>query len=169
MWYINADRGSEDFHPERSKKAVDDGRFGELMTAGILKQHGIRIVRDLNAEGEHKMGGDFIINRGGRDYLLEVKTNAGKVGNRVYSTWFLEVATSSGRASHTLTDMQTDLVAVYNKWSGKVYLFNAKRLKEAVVGRRTVTGASGCPGVLVDWEEKEAGHLITLEQQHNED
>jgi hypothetical protein len=165
MWYLNADRGSEDFNPERSKKAVDDGRFGELMTAGILKQHGISIIRDLNAEGNHFRGGDFIINYGGKDYLLEVKTNAGKVGNRVYETWFLEVATTASYTSHTLTDLQTDIVAAYNIFSGKVHLFHARKLREAAKSKRTVLGASNCPGILIGWEEKASGHIITLENK----
>ena len=164
-WYIHADRGSLDFNAEKSKKAVEDGKFGEEMTAKILEGHGIRILRDLNAEGNHFGGGDFIINYAGKDYLLEVKTNAGKVGNRVYDTWFLEVSTSSGYTSHTLTDLQTDIVAAYNMFSGAVHLFHARKLREAAKSKRTVRGASNCPGILIGWEEKGAGHIITLEKK----
>lgn len=165
-WYINADKHSEDFNAEKSKRAVEDGKFGEEMTAKILEGHGIRIVRDLNAEGKHFEGGDFVINYANKDYLLEVKTNSGKTGNRIRDTWFLEVTTSAGYTSHTLTDMQTDIVAAYNMFSGKVHLFNAKKLREAVKSKwQGVRGANGGRGAIIGWEEKEAGHIITLENK----
>jgi hypothetical protein len=61
--------------------------------------------------------------------------------------------------------MQTDIVAAYNMSTGKVHLFNARKLREVVPHKRTVRGASNCLGILIGWEEKGAGHIITLENK----
>lgn len=134
------------------------GYLNEEKIAQLFRRNGWNVTLH-NEAGDYGLGYDITIEKDGIIAHVEIKHQAGKVGNKVFPTFFCETHhAGGGQSGWTKAGSDCTHFVITNEHERKVYIFNAKQLKEKLMDSSVrETQYAGCRGKLIGWCDKSAG------------
>ena len=134
------------------------GYLNEEKVSQLFRRNGWNVTCH-NDKGDYGLGYDITIEKDGIIAHVEIKHQSGRVGNKVYPTFFCETHhAGGGQSGWTKPDSDCTHFVITNEYEGKVYIFNAKQLREKLMDSTVrETQYAGCQGKLIGWCDRTAG------------
>jgi len=147
-----------DWNTVEGAESLRIGKIAERSVVAGLEERGYRINHLAEDPLHYNIGYDVLVN----NKRTEIKSNSGvDERGRAYSTCCVEKVTKVGRPIGW-SQGKSDRVLFFNRSDRMLYIYEARRLHEWSVGRRTfVKWGADC--LLMPWECAEAGYLCKVQ------